>query len=165
MLSCYRCVHLHNSASFKLVLNKSRQIITMILTMIPKRSNSPFTKHLKNDLEKQSSNIRQTFRCWLPFGSQLLGCFVRCRVCFATCFSEPLRGTPLDRFWPPLGHPWSDVTTFSISAASLLNKSKVSEQQMSPTTASKNKQGLTKPLPQNNPSKSCFTFLLLKEAA
>ena len=27
---------------------------------------------------------------------------------FVTCFSEPMGGTPLDRCWPPLGHPCFD---------------------------------------------------------
>ena len=30
------------------------------------------------------------------------------RVCFATRFSEPLGGNPLDRLRTHLGHPWSD---------------------------------------------------------
>ena len=34
------------------------------------------------------------------------------RVLFATCFSEPLGGTPLDRFWLPLGHPCFDLEDF-----------------------------------------------------
>ena len=30
-------------------------------------------------------------------------------IFLVTWFSEPLRGYPLERFWPPLGHPWSDI--------------------------------------------------------
>ena len=29
-----------------------------------------------------------------------------------TKFSEPLQGAPRERFWPPPGHPWSNVLNF-----------------------------------------------------
>jgi hypothetical protein len=68
-----------------------------------------------NDAEKHqrmSSKIRQMFRLWLPFWSQLLETFQGWRAFFATYFSEPLGGTRLNQFWPPLGHPWSEFVTF-----------------------------------------------------
>ena len=30
----------------------------------------------------------------------------------ATFLSEPLGGTLLDTFWPPMGHPWFDFVDF-----------------------------------------------------
>ena len=42
------------------------------------------------------------------FWKHLLVPFPLWRVLFWTCFSEPLGGTPFDRFWLALGQPWSD---------------------------------------------------------
>ena len=72
------------------------------------------TPHNKKNerISKNIFQIQQTFRLWLPFWSQLRDGFPPWRISFATCFLEPLGGTPLDRCWPPLGHPGSDFVTF-----------------------------------------------------
>ena len=67
-------------------------------------------------MQKNIEKYYQTYAKLSDVGSHLgsigLVLFPLWRVFFATRLSEPLGATPLDRFWPPLGHPWSDCVTF-----------------------------------------------------
>ena len=107
--------------------------------MIPKWSKNQFEIYLKNDAgehRKILTKIRQTFRLWLPFWSQLLGSFVRWRILIATWFSKNSRGAPLDQFWPTLRHPWSDFLDFLEDSRSIFAQ-KIQRFQSAPTTPSK----------------------------
>ena len=79
----------------------------------------------KNDLKINFRNIKMrgnienicpTYAKLLDIGSHLGATSLNLSRCselvVATCFSEPLGGTPMDRCWPPLRHPWSDFLDF-----------------------------------------------------
>jgi hypothetical protein len=85
------------------------------MKLMHKSIQKPSKKQLKintnNDTgkaSKKSLKIPPTLR----FRGPILEPFVRrfrSFCCFLViCFSEPLGGTPLDRLWPPLVHPWFD---------------------------------------------------------
>ena len=89
------------------------KIIKMMLQLVPKQLEFHQTNHPPKDAETHrniSPKVFQTVRFWLPFWSQLLDCFPLWRVCFETCFSEPLGGTPIGPMLAsrgaPLWHPW-----------------------------------------------------------
>ena len=80
----------------------------------------------------------------------------------ATCFSEPLGGTPLDQFWPPLGHPWSDfVDSLQVFRSKIGRKFKDSRATNSTNhTFKKTSKDSQTPLPIISSSKSLFTFVV-----
>ena len=160
MLPRRRRVHLHKSASFKTIFDQIKKNHKKYAKNDPKMIEN--TKFRKNGVETNRNKfpaIRQTFRFWFPFWSQLLSPFTLWRVLFATCFSEPLGGTPLDRCWPPLGLPRSDsIDLLEDFGASLLQNSKIPEQQMAQTTPSKKLARIQNNLPITKPNKSLFTF-------
>ena len=93
---------------------------------------------MRQKYRKNSCNVSQICRLGLPFGSHLLGWFPFRRVCLPSCFFGTSEGHPLDRFWPPLGHPWSDFLDFLINCrSSLVQVSKIPKQQLTPTTPAK----------------------------
>ena len=78
----------------------------------------------------------------------------------AACFSRPvfskaLGDTPLDRFWPPLGHPWSDCLDllaelqerFCSKCQRFQNSISILRKQMAPTRPSKKQARVQKTYP------------------
>ena len=158
MLPCWRRTFTQNQLVPKPFSNISKNIMNMMLNKNQKWSTDTLKKHPTIDAKQHRnklSQIRQTFRLWLPFGSKLSVPFLWWRVLLTACFPEPLGGTPLDRCWPPLRHPWSDfLDVLKELEAKLLQKSKIPEQQMAPDTPSKNnRQGSKQTLPIINPNK------------
>ena len=115
MLLCRRGAHLSKSASFKKVPEYVQQIMKIMLTSMLKPPTNPLTIHPKNDAGKYlkilSTNTThiailgpslEAFALGLPTESRLFGDLV-----FGTSARHPR-----ERFWPPLGHIWSDVLHF-----------------------------------------------------
>ena len=76
MLPCRRGVHLHKSASLKMIFEKTKQIMQFILTIDPKTIGQAIKNHPTYHAEQHRNlllKIRNTFRYWLTFWSQLLG--------------------------------------------------------------------------------------------
>ena len=67
---------------------------------------------MRGNIEKYHQKDRQPCDLGSHFGASCMADSKGGAFFFATCFSEPLGGTPLDQFWPPLGHPWSDFVDF-----------------------------------------------------
>ena len=63
---------------------------------------------IRKSIETYHSKYAQTFRCWLPSGSQLLELLRLWSAFVSDMFFDPLGGTPLDRCWHPLRHFWSE---------------------------------------------------------
>ena len=78
-----------------------------------------------------------------------------------------LWGVPLGPIWPPLRHPWSDCVTFLKYVGSKFAPNFKESRATNATnhTCNKNKQGLTKSIPINNPNESCFTFVVKQSRA
>ena len=86
--------------------------------------------------------------------------------CSRCVFFENLGGTPLDRFWPPLGHPWFEFVDFwKVLIELLLQTSKVPVQRRELTTPSQQKKHGFKQIPIISPNKSCFTFACLSRVS
>jgi hypothetical protein len=140
------------------------------MKLLQKTFPKPLKKQLKsnpkNDAEKHrkiSPKIRQVVRIWFPFWSLLHGSFPLWRVFFvATCFSEPLGGTPLDQFWPPLGHPWSDFVDFLQDFRSKIGPKVKDSRATNSTnhTFKKTSKDSQTTLPIISSSKSLFTFVV-----
>ena len=87
---------------------------------------------------------------------------------FAICFSQPLGGTPLDRFWPPggtLGPILLLLCFFFFAKAILLQNSKIPEQQITPTTPSKKQARINEKLYRESIQANYVLLLLLKSEA
>ncbi len=132
---------------------------------LPKPLKNQLKNNPKNDAEKYrkiSPKISPTLRFGVPFCSLLHDLFLLWRVFLAACFSEPLGGTPLDQFWPPLRHPWSDFVDFlQDSRSKIYPKFKYSRTTNSTNhTFKKTSKDSQTTLPIISSSKSLFTFVV-----
>ena len=110
---------------------------------------------------ENSPKIFEVFRLWRQFWNHLIETLRPWCVFVATCFSKPLGCTPLDRCWPPLGHPWSDfLDLLGDVRSSFAPNVKKTEQQIAPTTPS-TKQARTQNNYTDNQSKQLIvTFVV-----
>lgn len=132
---------------------------------LPKPLKKQLKSNPKNDAGKYrkiSPTISPTLRFGVPFWNQLRCSFQGGRVFFATCFSEPLGGTPLDQFWPPLGHPWSDFVDFLQDFRSKIGPKFKDSRATNSTnhTFKKTSKDSQTTLPIISSSKSLFTFVV-----
>ena len=138
----------------------------MMLRLIlkwPKIHSTFINKMIRKNIENYCPKICQIFRCWLQCWSQLLGLTLgRTRVLFATCFSEPLGGTPLNRCWPPLGHPWSDVVDFLEDCSSKCAPNFKAIHGTNTTAPSKTQVRIPTNTDHQSKQKPCFTFAVLQ---
>ena len=141
MLPCRRRVHLQKSDSAKTIFEQIQKEIKMMLKMIPNWSKRQL-KIIQTNAGKHrklSSKIRQTFKLWFPFWSQLRDWFQGWRVLFSRPAFRNLWGYP---HWTDFGLPWDTLgpmlsLVWKIWVATLLQNSKIPGKQMSPTTPSK----------------------------
>ena len=134
-----------NDLRKKIINHKNDAKIDPKMISIKKKTRSDVGEH--NILPK----ISQTFRFWLPFWSHLLETLQLWRVFFANHCSDSLRELPLDRFWPPLWHPWFDVLDM---LAGFRNKTspkskQIQSNKLHQSRLQKNKQGFKKQITDN----------------
>ena len=143
LLPCWRGVHLHKAASFKMIFEKIQTKHTYDAKMDPKTIEQTFKNNPKHAERhrKTSPRMSQTFRFWLPFGTICLKLSSSSVFAFATSFSEPLRGYPLDRFWSCLGPPWSYFPEF---LADFRSNSAVNDKDSRATNGTNHTPGLNK---------------------
>ena len=97
----------------------------------------------------------------MPYFQHLGVAASRCGVFFRDLFVRNLweGGTPLDRCWPPLGHPWSDVDTclkdFGSNFAPNITDYRATN--VTTHTFNQNEARINNTLPINNSSESFFT--------
>ena len=117
---------------------------------------------------KHTSSITKHFMIGPSFCTHVPGTFPLWRVCFATCFQEPLRGTP----WTYPGLSWGTYgpmfcTFWKNSGTVLLQMSNIPEQHFVTSWThgtnhgfNNNKRILNRHILKINPHKSSFTFVL-----
>ena len=118
MLPCKRGAYLYKSASFKTILEKFKQIIKTMLKLIPKNN---LEIHQGSSPKMMGKNMKNKYSKLSDLGSHVGASRLKLPRCGAICLRPVFRnlwgvplggGTPLDRFWYPLGHPWADVVHF-----------------------------------------------------
>ena len=142
---CGRRVHLHKTVSsktiFKQIQNDQKNDVELGTHIVEQTIKTPskLSRKKKRIIETYYLNYVKLSDIGFHFGAS---CLIDSRsaafLFFATCFSEPLRGTP----WNDFGLPWGTLDTilsilWKSVGANLLQTSKIPEQQIAPTTPPK----------------------------
>ena len=159
MLPSWRRVHLHKSASFELIVDfVYKQIIKLMLKLIPKWLTIPFKNHQKNDSDKHWKH-HPTYAALSDFGcyfwSQLLGCFQWRRILFCDLFFGTSGEYPLGPISASHGASLVGFLNFLVDNCQIFQSNKWHQLHLQ-----QNKQGCKTTLPIINPSKSYVTFVV-----
>ena len=101
---------------------------------------------MRENIEKDHQKIAN-LAIWGPILEPVAWLIPAVARFFCDLFFGTSGGTPLDQFWPPLGHPWSDlVDSLQDFRSKIGPKFKDSKKQIAPTKPSKKQARIPKQL-------------------